>query len=116
MQKACCKGKTKEISNDLRKVAVKLKSEDKSLGEISETLGLPKSTIKKINEKYQATGSIQNKSRSGRPRKTSQSCNLLIVMQFKSNRRKAASEVANEMLQNLGIQISPQMVRNRLHA
>ena len=55
MQKSCCKGKTKKISNDLRKVAVKLKSEDKSPGEISKTLGLPKFTIQKISEKYQTT-------------------------------------------------------------
>ena len=77
MQKSCFKGKTKEIRNDLRKVAVKLKSEGKSLGKISKTLGLPKSTIQKINEKYQATGSVQNKSRSGPPRKTSQSCDAI---------------------------------------
>jgi len=57
-----------------------LKSEGKSLGKISKTLGLPKSTIQKINEKYQATVSLQNKSRSERPMKTSQTCDRLIVM------------------------------------
>ena len=36
-------------------------------------------------------------------------------MQYKSNKRKAVSEVANEMLYSLRIQISPQTVRNRLY-
>jgi len=37
-------------------------------------------------------------------------------MQFKLNRRKAVSEIANEILHSLGIQISPQTMGNRLYA
>jgi len=93
-----------------------LRSEGQSLWQISNTLGLAKSTIQKINDKYNETGSVQNKLRSGRPRKTSASADRLIVKQFKANRRKPAAEVANEMLHSMEIKISPQTVRNRLYA
>ena len=50
------------------------------------------------------------------PGKTSASADRLIVKQFKKNRLKPAAEVVNEMLHYMGIEISPQTVRNKLYA
>jgi len=49
-----------------------MRSEGKSFGEFCQILNMLKSAIQKTYEKYRATGSVINKSRSGRPRKTSE--------------------------------------------
>ncbi|CAK9829579.1 Transposable element Tcb1 transposase, partial [Anthophora retusa] len=54
----------------LRKVAVKLSEEGRSSREISALLAISKTTVNNILNKFKTTGSVTNRSRSDRPRKT----------------------------------------------
>ena len=53
------------MKNDLRQVSVNMRSEGKLSWEINHILDMLKSSIQKINRKYQATWSVINKSISG---------------------------------------------------
>ena len=64
-------------------------------------LHMKKSTIQKINEKYQKTGSVINKPRKGRPKKTCERSDRLIVS--KSNRRKSPTQITDDMVYSIHI-------------
>lgn len=59
----------KEISTDVRNLVVKYRNEKKSFGEISKLLNLSKSTVQTVFNNLKNTGSVENKPRSGRPKK-----------------------------------------------
>ena len=59
----------KEISTDLRNRVIQHRNEAKSLGEIAKILKLSKSSVQSICKKYEISGNVANKPRSGRPKK-----------------------------------------------
>lgn len=60
----------KEISTDIRNLVVKYKNENKSFGEIAKLLNLSKSTVQTIFNNYKNNGTVENKIRSGRQKKS----------------------------------------------
>ena len=59
----------REVSIEMRELIVKMRSDEKSYAEIARTIKMPRSTVASIVQKYTKMGIMENKARSGRPRK-----------------------------------------------
>lgn len=104
----------KEISDDLRRLCVIKKNEGKSYGKIAEELHMSKSTVKYIVLKYEKTGEVKNLHRSGRPRKTSEATDRLIVRSILTNRRLTAGEIRQDLQIGLEKDLSEELIRRRI--
>jgi len=105
----------KEYSVDLRKRVIKLREDGLSMGKISETLDIPKSSIQKMISKFKKLGSEVNVPGRGRKRITTKHDDRFIKRTVKMDRRKSAVSLAYELEDVLGKIISPQTIRNRMH-
>lgn len=81
----------------LRKVVVKLSKEGKSSREISALLTIGKTTVNNILNKFKTTGSVADRPRSGRPRKTTTRVDKLIRRKSVVDVRKTAGMIAQEL-------------------
>lgn len=93
-------GKTKEYSEEIKGIIVGLHKSGKSIREISKLQKIPLSTVHYIIKKFKTQGKTSNNHRSGRPRVTTSTEDLNIVMKSKRNRRLTAPEIAADI--NLG--------------
>lgn len=82
---------------------------------ISQQLTLPLSTVKGIVARATAQGNVYTPPRSGRPRKTDERVDRVIVRVTKQNRRSSAAQLAGDLKDRFDITVSPQTIRNRLH-
>ncbi|XP_072762585.1 uncharacterized protein [Anoplolepis gracilipes] len=81
----------------LRKVVVKLSREGKTSREISALLSIGKTTVNNIINKFKTTGSVADRPRSGRPRKTTARVDKLIRRKSVVDVRKTAGMIAQEL-------------------
>ncbi|KAF9797242.1 hypothetical protein SFRURICE_006224 [Spodoptera frugiperda] len=93
-------GKTKEHSEQTRGITIGLHKSGKSNREISRLQKIPRQTVDYIVKKFASEGTICNSIRPGRPRVTTSSEDLNIVVKSKRNRRLTAPEIAAQF--NLG--------------
>ena len=107
--------KKKEYSTDLRSVVVQHYLNGDSYAEIVDKVLIPRSSVQYIIEKYKKTKCIINLSGRGRKRKTTSAVDRIIQRKIKTDRRKSASKVKNEVENELGVVIHTNTVRNRLH-
>ncbi|XP_046807519.1 uncharacterized protein LOC124420036 [Lucilia cuprina] len=87
----------REISKDLRNLVVKFRNEKKSFGEISKLLNLSKSTVPTKFNNFKNTGTIENKPRSGRPRKLNRRDISFIMKEVDKNPKVNATMLAKEL-------------------
>lgn len=73
-------GKKKEYSLQIRGIIIGLHKSGKSNREISRIQKIPRQTVDYIVKKFAAEGTICNKRRSGRPRATTSTEDLSIVI------------------------------------
>lgn len=104
----------KEISVEVRQIIIKLYYESKSMGEIGEIIGKPKSSVQYIIKNYGSTGSLKSKPRSGRPKILSDLTNRNIIREVKKNPRKTAAKIGDEIRNKFNISVSDQTIRNVL--
>lgn len=107
-------GKSKELSEDVRKRIVDLHKSGKSLGAISKELYIPKSSIQSIIRKYDQYGCVSTLPRSGRRPKLSHSDELKLVKMFKENPGTTKVQIWQE-LETAGMQVSLSTVKRVLH-
>lgn len=81
----------------LRKIVVKLSREGKTSREISVLLSIGKTTVNNIINKFETTGSVADRPRSGRPRKTSVRVDRLLRKKSLIDVRKSAGMIAQEL-------------------
>ncbi|CAK9801681.1 Transposable element Tcb1 transposase [Anthophora quadrimaculata] len=81
----------------VRKVVVKLSREGKSSREISVLLAIDKTPVNNILNKFKTTGSLADRPRSGRPRKTTARVDKLIRRKSVVDVRKTAGVIAQEL-------------------
>ena len=105
----------KEYSADFRKIVVKLNQDGLSMGEISRTLDIPKSSVQKIINKFQKQGILVNMTGRGRKRITTKAEDRFIRRTIKMDRRKSAVDFAFELESIMAKKMSPQTIRNRMH-
>ena len=107
--------KKKEYSFDLRETVIKHFLNGDSEHDIAEKMIIPRNSVHYIIMKYKKTKCIENIIGRGRKRKTSMHLDRIIQRKVKVDRRKSASSVKIDIESELGITISQQTVRRRLH-
>ncbi|CAF1457733.1 unnamed protein product [Rotaria sordida] len=107
--------KTKEHSLEFRELVIKRFQNGDSEYDIAKDLICSRNTIHSIIAKYKKTKCIGNIFGRGRKRKTTSRVDQSIQRKIKQDRRKSASSVRLEIEKELGVIISSQTVRRRLH-
>ena len=86
-----------------------------SFREVGRRLNVRHSVISRLRERHQQTGSVKQRPRCGRPKKTSPHQDREMVLIAKRERITSAKRINSEFRNVTGILISDQTVRNRLH-
>ncbi|CAK9824990.1 Transposable element Tc1 transposase [Anthophora retusa] len=104
----------KELSIETRALIVSHHSIGKSNREIAKLLKLNRRTVDYNVKKYEDTGSLSNKKRSGRPKITTPAEDRAITIISKRNRRKTAPEITAEINASRPEPVSLTTVKRRL--
>ena len=107
--------KKKEYSFDLRETVIKHFLNGDSENDIAGKMIIPRNSVHYIITKYKKTKCIENIIDRGRKRNTSMHLDRIRQRKVKVHRRKSASSVKIDIESELGITISEQTVRRRLH-
>lgn len=99
----------------MHRLAFQKKQQGDSYRKIARGLCLPLSTVKGFVRRVRQSGSALSASRSGRPRKTSEQLDRVLVRDVRANRRASARSLAAMVEQQYGEVVSPSTVRNRLN-
>ncbi len=105
----------KELSEDLKKRIVALHKDGVDYMKIAKTLKLSCSTVAKTIQRFNRTGSTQNRPRHGRPKKLSARAQRHIQRLCLGNRRMSAASIAAEVEGVGGQPVSAQTIRRTLH-
>ena len=103
-------GKSKEISQDLRKIIVDLHKSSSSLGAISKHLKVLRSSVQTIVHKYKHHGNTQPSYRSGRRRVLSPRDEHTLVRKVQINPRTTANDHVKR-LEETGTKVSISTVK-----
>uniref|UniRef100_A0AAZ3SID9 Transposase Tc1-like domain-containing protein n=1 Tax=Oncorhynchus tshawytscha TaxID=74940 RepID=A0AAZ3SID9_ONCTS len=103
-------GKSKEISQDLRKIIVDLHKSGSTLGAISKHLNVPRSSVQTIVCKYKHHGTTQPSYRSGRRSVLSPRDECTLVQKVQINLRTTAKDLV-KMLEETGTEVSISTVK-----
>lgn len=107
--------KTKEISFAKREQVVQLHKGGKTFRQISKELKISLCAIHNILKKKKETGVVDNKPRSGRPRKLTMRERRRVVKNALKNPKVSATMLAANIESVSGKVVTPQTVRNVLH-
>ncbi len=94
--------------------AIAMKKRGCSYSEIAETLGTSKSTIHNIIQRFEETGNVKERARSGRPKISTPTDDRILVRIAKKNRRLPSHQLAKQWNLSSGLTASPSLVRKRL--
>ncbi len=86
-----------DLSEDLKKINVALHNDSVDYTKIAKTLKLSCSTVAKTIQRFNRTGSTQNRPRHGRPKKLSACAQCHIQRLCLGNRRMSAASIAAEV-------------------
>jgi len=92
--------KGKETTEEERKIVMRLHNQCKSLREIADVIGRPRSTIQSIIDRHCLTNTVKNMPRSGRPGKVKGRRERLLVRIVTRTPRISAVKMAEEMARN----------------
>ncbi len=95
----------KELSEDLKKIIVALHKDGIGYKKIAKTLKLSCSTVAKTIQRFNRTGSTQNRPRHGRPKKLSARAQRHIQRLCLGNRHMSAASIAAEV-EGVGVSLS----------
>jgi len=93
---------------------VALLEDGRSQAYVSRTLGIPRTTVRRVFHRYQETGGYTRRPGSGRPRSTSARDDHFILLNVLRNRRTTAVEARQRLLQVRNVNVSSRTVRRRL--
>ncbi len=105
----------KELSEDLKKIIVALHKDCVGYKKIAKTLKLSCSTVAKTIQRFNRTGSTQNRPCHGRPKKLSARAQRHIQRLCLGNRRMSAASIAAEVEGVGGQPVSAQTIHRTLH-
>ena len=106
----------KELSLDIKKSIIYLHKNKQGYQKIATTLNLSKSTVAKVVQHYQKFGTIKSvNKRSGRPRKLTARLDRYVTREVSQKPRKSATELACELSEMCGVNISAATIRRTLH-
>ena len=84
--------------------------------EVARRLGVSKSVIQRLHQRYQATGRAEERPRSGRPRITNRQDDRYLMLLAVRSRTINATTLRQELRRTTNINASRQTIRGRLHS
>lgn len=87
-----------------------------SYASIAKELGIPQDSVRAIIRKAKRTGSVQSAPRSGRPRKTSEIVDRVILQAVRANERSSAKAIQENLLKVFNVKVSSETIRRRVLA
>lgn len=82
---------------------------------VARAMNVSQSVISRLWSRHRATGSVQDRPRSGRPRATTQAQDRFIRTIALRNRLVTANQIRSQLQRDTGLVVSGQTIRNRLH-
>lgn len=104
-----------QLSDDLKKRIVALHKDGLGYKKIHRTLKVSRNTVVKVIKRHAGTGSTQNQSRSGRPKKLTPRAERQIRKLALEDRRRSAGSIAEAVNTATGVSVSNQTIRRTLH-
>ncbi|EGZ19234.1 hypothetical protein PHYSODRAFT_312563 [Phytophthora sojae] len=108
------KRRRSEYSIETREQCVALRAQGQGYRQIGKVLDMPHTTVRAIVEKAQRTGTVLPAKRSGRPRKTDDIVDKVILQAVKSNEKSSARVIKEQLLAAYGVRISCETIRRRV--
>lgn len=99
----------------VRENIIRLSNEGETSREIALIMGVGKTTVNDLIKKFRAGEGLQDRPKSGRRRKTSKRIDNAIKRKWNGDPRKTVSDIANELREESGLNISRMTVSRRLH-
>lgn len=106
--------KRNEYSVSVRERCVALHSEGHGYRRIGQELGMPHTTVRAIVEKMQRTGTVLPAPRSGRPRKTDDIVDKVILQAVKSSEQCSARMIQEVLRSGYDVHVSCETIRRRV--
>jgi transposase len=103
--------KTKEFSEDLKKVVISALRKGKSQAQVAKDFGLSRQIVNIWNNKQLTTGTTDNKKRPGRPSKITCRTKNVIRKLSKADPRKTAVDINRDLREYHNLQISNSAVK-----
>lgn len=104
----------KELTVNERQIIINCHEQGKSYADINKIVGRPKSTIQNVINRYNKENRIENKVRSGRPRKLTERDERKIASIIKKDPFKSAPKIATDIQISLNKTVSPWTVARSL--
>jgi len=104
------------LSAEDRGRALGMLQRNTSMREVARQLGVSHSVISRLWHRHLATGRLQDRPRSGRPKKTTNREDRYITRQAIQNRWAPSSFIRQQLRAYSNVNVSLQTIRNRLHA
>jgi transposase len=82
---------------------------------VAEAIGVSRSVISRLWNRFQDTGGVRRRQGQGRPRATTARDDRYVLLTTRRNRRLNATQLQRELLVATGRRVSSQTIRNRLH-
>lgn len=106
--------KTKEISEDVRKLIIRAVQEKKSHREVATLFGVSKTSVTNLLKRFRERNNVQNKPRSGRPKVTTERDDKILVRMSKRDPRKTAVELNETIQKEHAVKCSVSTTKRRL--
>lgn len=107
-------GPRKEVSIDEKNLIIQEHKKGKSYRAISKFFNKPFATVQYIIKKFKTTGSVENKPRSGRPKKLSRRDVSLILREVDKNPRISAPKLAESIANSTDKTVHPKTIQRAL--
>ena len=105
----------REMTPVLKEQIVRLNNEGRNKSEIAEITGYDRSTISKFLKRFAERKTVENDSRSGRPKLTSAQADRVLNRLVKKDRRQNLSDLTAEFNNSVPKALSKRSVQRRLH-
>ncbi|KAM3911575.1 uncharacterized protein RB166_020172 isoform 1-T2 [Leptodactylus fuscus] len=102
------------LSAATRHKIVTLRQQGLSQSKISKQTGVSRCAVQALLKKHQETGNVEDRTRSGRPRKLTAADEMHIVLTSLQNRKKSSSAIRLELAETSGTLVHPSTVRRSL--
>lgn len=106
--------KRKEYSIEMREAVIRALKEGRTQISVSRDFGISRQLVSVWNRHYKVRGDVHNKSRSGRPRKTTIREDKLIRRQSVADPQKSATAIAKDLHENYGVNVHVSTIKRRL--
>lgn len=106
----------KELSVDIKETIVSLFYSGIRQAEISRRLGIPRTTITGILNRYRHRGNVENRARSGAPSKLSERDTRNLLRVVKQNRKRSLSDITSVFNQSRDSAVSKRTIQRKLYS